>query len=65
MDLTDKLMTLLTVVVNPADQEAHNAEIAKVKDQITWAKADLAVEDIRGCFGCTSLPDYAGSECVE
>ena len=33
--------------VNPADQDAHNAEIAKVKDQITQAKADLAAEDTR------------------
>ena len=31
MDLTDKLMTLLTAVVNPADQAQHNAEVAQLK----------------------------------
>ena len=43
-DLFDALATLMAEV-NPADQEARNAEIAKVKDQITQAKADLAAED--------------------
>ena len=33
--------------VNPVNQDEHNAEIAKVKDQITQAKADLAAEDTR------------------
>ena len=28
MDLTDKLTTLLTAVVNPADQARHDAEVA-------------------------------------
>ena len=32
---------------NPADQDIHNAEIAKVREQITQAKADLAAEDTR------------------
>ena len=45
-DLFDALATLM-VEVNPADQDAHNVEIAKVKDQITQAKADLAAEDTR------------------
>ena len=45
-DLFDVLATLMAEV-NPADQDAHNAEIAKVKDQITQAKADLAAEDSR------------------
>ena len=45
-DLFDALATLMAEV-NPADQDAHNAEIAKVKDQITQAKADLAAEDTR------------------
>ena len=45
-DLFDMLATLM-VEVNPADQDTHNAEIAKVKDQITQAKADLAAEDTR------------------
>ena len=45
-DLFDALATLMAEV-NPADQDAHNAEIAKVKDQVTQAKADLAAEDTR------------------
>ena len=32
-DLFDALATMMAEV-NPADQDAHNAEIAKVKDQI-------------------------------
>ena len=45
-DLFDALATLM-VEVNPVDQDAHNAEIVKAKDQITQAKADLAAEDTR------------------
>ena len=45
-DLFDALATLMAEV-NPANQDEHNAEIAKVKDQITQAKADLAAEDTR------------------
>ena len=68
-DLFDALATLMAEV-NPTDQDAHNAEIAKVKDQITQAKADFSsggYQDSRGAgrFGCTSLPDYSGSECIE
>ena len=33
--------------VDAADRDQHNAEVAKVKDQITQAKADLAVENAR------------------
>ena len=32
---------------DPPDQDIHNAEIAKVKEQITQAKADLAAEDTK------------------
>ena len=45
-DLFDVLATLMAEV-NMADQGAHNAEVARVKDQITQAKADLAAEDTR------------------
>ena len=45
-DLFDALAALMAEV-NPANQDEHNAEIAKVKDQITQAKADLAAEDTR------------------
>ena len=33
--------------VDAAARDQHNAEIAKVKDQITQAKADLAAENAR------------------
>ena len=45
-DLFDALAVLMAEA-NPADQEVHNAEIAKVKEQITQAKADLAAENAR------------------
>ena len=45
-DLFDALAALMAEA-NPADQEVHNAEIAKVKEQIIQAKADLAVENAR------------------
>ena len=38
---------LLTTEVNPDNRDEHNAEVAKVRDQITQAKEDLAAEDIR------------------
>ena len=45
-DLFDALAALLAEV-NPANQDEHNAEITKVKDQITQAKADLAAENTK------------------
>ena len=33
-DLLDKLTTLLTAVVNPADQDQHNVAIVKFRDEI-------------------------------
>ena len=45
-DLFDALAVLMAEA-NPADQDVHNAEIAKVKEQITQAKADLAAENAR------------------
>ena len=45
-ELFDALVVLMAEA-NPADQGIHNAEIAKVKEQITQAKADLAAEDTR------------------
>ena len=41
-DLFDALATLLAAEVDAANRDQHNPEIAKVKDQITQAKADLA-----------------------
>lgn len=45
-DLFDTLATLLAEV-NPADQDQHNAEVAKVKDQIAQAKEYLTAENTR------------------
>ena len=41
-ELFDALAVLMAEA-NPACQDAHNTEIAKVKEQITQAKTDLAV----------------------
>ena len=37
----------MTTAVTPETQDQHNANIAKLKDQITQAKEDLATEDAR------------------
>ncbi len=46
-DLLDTLTTLLTAEVNPTNQDQHNAEVEKLRDQIAQAKEDLAAEDTR------------------
>ena len=43
----DKLTDLLTAEVNPVNQAQHNAEIAKLRDEVAQAKQDLAAEDVR------------------
>ena len=45
--LLDAWATLLTTAVTPETQDQHSADIAKLKDQITQAKEDLAIEDAR------------------
>ena len=40
-------LAVLMAEANPADQEAHDAEVAKVREQIAQAKADLAAEKDR------------------
>ena len=45
--LMDAWATLLTTAVTPETQDQHNADIVKLKDQITHAKEDLATEDAR------------------
>ena len=40
-------LAMLMAKVNPPDQDVHNMEIARVKEQITQAKADLAAEDTK------------------
>src|SRR4051812_7458057 len=45
-DLFDALAVLMAEA-NPTDRDAHNTEIAKVREQIQQAKADLAAEETR------------------
>ena len=45
--LLDDLMALLTIVVTLETQVQHNADVTKLRDQITQAKADLAAEEAR------------------
>ena len=40
-DLLDALTTLLTAEVNPVNQTQHNADVAKLRDEITQAKEEL------------------------
>ena len=40
-------LDVLMAEVNLPDQDVHNTEIARVKEQITQAKADLVAEDTR------------------
>src|SRR4051812_44632230 len=47
MDLMDKLTTLLTATVVPANQSEHEAEVARVREEIAQAKETLAAEDTR------------------
>ena len=46
-DLFDALAALMSVEVDATARDQHDAEIAKVKDQIAQAKADLAGENTR------------------
>ena len=47
MDLMDKLTTLLTAVVEPADKTQHDAEVARVREEMVQAKENLAAEEVR------------------
>ena len=47
MDLMDKLTTLLTAVVEPADKAQHDAEVARVCEEMVQAKENLAAEEVR------------------
>ena len=46
-DLLDNLTTLLAANVDPANQDQHNTEVAKLRDEIAQAKEDLAAENAR------------------
>lgn len=43
----DAWATLLTTAVTPETRDQHNADVAKLKDQITQATEDLGIEDAR------------------
>ena len=45
--LMDAWATLLTTAVTPKTRDQHNADVAKLKDQIAHAKEDLAADDTR------------------
>ena len=38
IDLLDKLTTLLTTMVIPANKDEHDAEVARVREEIARAK---------------------------
>ena len=45
MDLMDKLTTLLTATIEPADKTQHDAEVARVREEMVQAKENLAAEE--------------------
>ena len=47
MDLMDKLTTLFTAVVQPVDKAQHDAEVARVREEMVQAKENLAAEEVR------------------
>ena len=47
IDLMDKLTTLLTATVIPANKDEHDTEVARVREEIAQAKEALAAEDTR------------------
>ena len=47
IDLMDKLTVLLTATVIPANKDEHDAEVARVCEEIARAKEALAAEDTR------------------
>ena len=47
MDLMDRLTTLLTAAVEPADKAHHDAEVARVREEMVQGKENMAVEETR------------------
>ena len=47
IDLMDKLTTLLTTTVIPVNKDEHDAEVARVHEEIAQDKEALAAEDTR------------------
>ena len=47
IDLMDKLTALLTATVIPANKDEHDAEVARVREEIARAKEALAAKDTR------------------
>ena len=47
IDLMDKLTALLTATVIPANKDEHDAEVARVREEMVQAKENLAAEEVR------------------
>ena len=47
IDLMENLTTLLTATVVPVNKDEHDAEVARVREEIARAKEALAAEDTR------------------
>ena len=47
MDLMDRMTALLTAVVEPTHKAQHDAEVARLRGEVTQAKENLAAEDVR------------------
>ena len=54
-DFLYKLTVLLTAVVNPTDQDQHNAVVTKLRDEIALAKEELNAESARMAEERTAL----------
>ena len=46
-ELLDALVTLLAAEVTPTNQVQHNAEVAKLRDEVTKAREDFEAENVR------------------
>ena len=47
MDPMDRVMAMLTAVVELADKAQHDAEVAWLRGEVAQAKENLAAEDVR------------------
>ena len=47
MDLTDKMTAMLTATVIPTNKDEHDAEVARVREEIARAKEALPAEYTR------------------
>ena len=60
-NLLEDLATLMEVEVTPGNQEQHKVDVAKLRDEITQAKVELAAENARMTAERTVLnPKHSG-----